>query len=74
MLGLKLLGVRATVTLQSAERKEDGSESGAPFSVMVGNSIMAEKASDGAKIEHRLANVFPKTAAGDSVVHAHASL
>ena len=59
---------------QSAERKEDGSESGAPFSVMVGNSIMAEKASDGAKIEHRLANVFPKTAAGDSVVHAHAPL
>ena len=57
----------------NAGRKDEvGTKSGVSFSAMPDNSVMAEKASEGgAKSQHRLEDVFPKTVAGDSVVHAH---
>ena len=57
-----------------AGRKDEvGTKSGVSFSAMPDNSVMAEKASEGgAKSQHRLEDVFPKTVAGDSVVYAHA--
>ena len=55
----------------AGQKDEDGTKSEVPFSVMPETLGMAEKASDEAGSKHRLADVFPLTVAGDSVVHAH---
>jgi len=56
----------------AGQKDVDGTKSEVPFSATLENSSVAEKASDEAGSKHRLADVFPLTVGGDSVVNAHA--